>query len=129
MYVDMKKRTVSELPNCDVCAQAGVQRTAEFDSPTRFGGSWAYLCEQHMNAFGDRRIGTKLVLQQKRQATKHFNQTPVATFKLTERIVFDIDYPTVKCPWCSEPRICEMDANYTVTCEACGNKYHIRSPI
>lgn len=49
--------TVSSLPNCDVCSQAGRQVPAEFDAKTKFG-PWAYLCRKHFQAVGPGRLGT-----------------------------------------------------------------------
>lgn len=112
-----------QMPSCDM---PGCDEEAPYDVKTIMGPH-GNLCEKHFRTHGTS-IGGKRVLIEKKDIPKT-DKMPVVSFKLTRAIVFDEEYPSVKCPHCKEPRNCEMDANYTVTCEACGNKYRIRSPM
>ncbi len=48
---DHTKATVSRLPTCDFCAQAGYLVSARFDGKTEFG-PWANMCTAHFEAHG-----------------------------------------------------------------------------
>ena len=120
----LKEIEVHEIPTCAI---PGCDKKAPYDVKT-VRGPWGDLCEEHFKQLGTD-IGSKRVMIKATVATKTFAKTPTVTFKLTRAIVFDEEYPSVKCPWCGKPRDCEMDANYTVTCEGCKNEYNIRSPL
>jgi len=52
---------------------------------------------------------------------KKTNQIPVVL------VPPGLDDAEVQCPHCGESRTVELDANYVVTCENCGNKYRVVS--
>jgi len=57
----MKDVPLNKLPNCDVCnVYFGRPVTAEYDSPVD-GGSWGYLCSEHMDTHGNFAIASHLV--------------------------------------------------------------------
>lgn len=57
--------TVTALPSCDFCAQAGDTTPATYDARTVYG-PWANMCERHWRIYTNRQLGTghgqKLVL-------------------------------------------------------------------
>ena len=120
MNKPQKIRTVSmsELPTCDI---PNCEREAHYDSKTKMGPH-AYLCENHMREVG-RPPTTKLEKQVKLDV-KQTDEIPTVTVPLSMDSIVD-----VKCPHCGESRGVEVDANYTVTCEACDNKYRVVSQI
>jgi len=108
---------MDDLPKCQI---PGCQETAGYDEKTKMG-PWAYLCETHHEEFGVG-IGTKL--EKRVKVAYKSDQVPVVMVPLTLDSI-----ATVNCPHCNEPRDVEPDANYTVTCESCGNQYKVVSPI
>jgi hypothetical protein len=53
------------FPNCDICFDAGLSRSAKYDAKTKTG-PWAYLCETHYQEYGiglGTGLGQKLVLK------------------------------------------------------------------
>lgn len=117
----MNEVQVHEMPDCDFC-----EAPAPYDDKTH-QGPWGNMCEEHYKQHGVG-IGSKRVLIQKVKVEPKAG-IPTVTFKLTKRIMYDLDYPKVKCPHCGQSRTCEMDAHYEVTCESCGNGYRISSPV
>lgn len=108
---------MDKLPKCDICKT----ETAKYDTKTVFG-AWGYLCENCYKQYGSL-PSTKLEKRVKIDAEKT-DKIPVVGLPLTlDSIV------VVKCPHCGEPRSVEPDANYTVTCESCGNKFEVVSAI
>ena len=108
---------MSELPKCDM---PNCDEEAKYDEKTKMG-PWAYLCETHHQKVGVG-IGTKLEKRVKIAAAKT-SEVPTVTVPLT------LDSATVRCPHCGENRTVEPDANYTVECENCGNRYEVVSQI
>lgn len=108
---------MDELPRCDVCHE----NDAVYDSKTKYG-SHGYLCESCYKLIGCPPT-TRLEKRVKINAGKT-DKVPTVTVPLTLDSVVD-----VKCPHCGEPRAVEPDANYTVTCESCENRYMVRSLI
>lgn len=43
---------LTERPYCDVCALMGKRIPASVDGRTRWGSSWAYMCEPHFEIHG-----------------------------------------------------------------------------
>jgi ssDNA-binding Zn-finger/Zn-ribbon topoisomerase 1 len=112
---------MEKLPNCDVCKQSGRDRPAKYDSKTRFGPH-AYLCEEHYQSLGC--APTTHLEERVKIAVAKTDQIPVVHLPLTLDDIVD-----VKCPHCGETRTVEPDANYTVECESCGNKFRVVSAI
>jgi len=114
---------VRKLPYCDFCKREGKDQPAKYDSPTIFG-PWAYLCEHHFKRVGRKFGATQLIKIKKREPKRRFDEMPVVTVPLTLDSV-----ATVRCPYCGQPRNVEPDANYTVECFSCGEKYQVASLI
>ena len=132
---DMTTIQVHELPDCDFCGEP-----APFDDKTT-KGPWANMCESHQKRYGFN-IGTKRELIVKREPKVNHEGVPTVTVPMIadEGVPDEIlailgvnsavdTVQTVKCPWCDEPRRVEVDANYLITCEACGKPYRCRSQI
>jgi hypothetical protein len=110
-----------ELPKCSV---PGCDKEAEYDDKTIYG-PWAYLCSEHQKKMG-MNVGTKLVKRRK-VAAKKTNKVLVVHIPLDEGLLDSC--VEVQCPHCGCTRTVEPDANYTVECDNCENKYRVSSPI
>jgi len=101
------------MPNCD--------EEAMFDDKTTMG-PWANLCETHQKMFG---VGIGFRFEKRvKIAAEKTDRVPVVSVPLTLDSVAE-----VRCPHCGESRTVEPDANYTVTCENCENRYKLESAI
>ena len=118
----MDQAHVKELPECDICKRNGQNAKAEYDTKTVIG-RWAFLCRKHYLMYGVKPT-TKLIKIKPRKPKRKFDKPPIVTVPLTLDSV-----STVKCPSCGQPRKVEPDANYSVGCEACGEKYRVASLI
>lgn len=119
----MDRSYIKELPKCDVCKQQGISTPAKYDSATVYG-PWGYLCEKHFKAIGRKFGAIQLIVIKKRKPKRKFDKVPTITVPLTLDSV-----ATVKCPSCGHPRKVEPDANYTVECFSCDEKYRVASLI
>ena len=108
---------MDKLPRCDVCHE----NDAIYDSKTKYGPH-AYLCEDCFKLIGCPPT-TKLEKRVKIDAPKT-DKIPAVVIPLSLDSVIDVE-----CPHCGESRGVEPDANYTVTCESCGNRYRVVSQI
>lgn len=120
----MKKVIVRDLPDCNFCGAP-----AKYDAPTRTG-QWAYMCPVCFKLHASSNavdIGSELVekvITNKQLQTKKPTKIKTVMVPLTwDSVVY------IECPYCGYERAVEPDANYTVTCEGCGNKYNVRSMI
>ena len=59
---------VSEIPDCDLCKQEGIEnRKAAVDGKTKMG-PWAYMCEEHFQECGvglGTGLGQRLILAER----------------------------------------------------------------
>ncbi len=116
----MKEIEKNTLPNCDFCG-----KEAEYDAPTKYG-SWAYMCRDCYRKYADMskvHMGTKL----KKRVLKVVKKPKKIKIVFVPLTWDSVAY--VKCPYCGTERCVEPDANYTVTCEGCGNEYKVVSMI
>ena len=113
--IQMDKLPTCDIPNCD--------EEAKYDEKTKMG-PWAYLCEAHHQKVGIG-IGTKLEKRVKIAAAKT-DKVPIVHIPLEKSLESPV---YVQCPHCGEERAVEPDANYTVTCESCGNRFEVVSAI
>ena len=100
------------MPNCS--------EEAHYDSKTRMG-PWGFLCETHFKQYG---VPPSTKLEKRVKIAYESDKIPVVNLPLTLDSIID-----VPCPHCGESRAVEPDANYTVTCESCDNKFRVVSPI
>ena len=73
------KTYVSQIPDCDMCAQDGKREPAAFDAKTTMG-PWAHLCEEHFTLVGvglGTGLGQRLVVR---------TQDPEPDEELAERV-------------------------------------------
>jgi hypothetical protein len=71
----VKKTSVRNLPDCDVCRAEGHQQPALYDARTP-AGPWAYLCETHFQALKcslGEGCGQLLIASEKPAAGSEFN--------------------------------------------------------
>lgn len=108
---------MDELPKCNM---PGCNSTAAYDTKTRMG-PWGYLCESHYNRYG---TAPSTKLEQRVKIAYKSDKIPTVHLPLTLDSIVDIS-----CPHCGESRTVEPDANYTVTCDSCDNKFKVVSPI
>jgi len=130
---------VTEFPDCDLCG-----KPAPYDVKTTMG-PWGNLCENCFVRKGTK-TGSKREIIKKAKAIKtraDFDTFPpiaVVPMKADKGVpdeilaIMGVDsmpdtIQTVKCPWCKQSKRVELDANYLVTCESCGNPYRCRSQI
>jgi len=130
---------VTELPACDLCG-----KPAPYDVKTVMG-PWGNLCESCFVRKGTKQGSIREVIK-KAKAIKtraDFDTfppiavVPMKADKGVPKEIADIlgvgavvdSVQTVKCPWCKQGRRVEVDANYLVTCESCGNPYRCQSQI
>jgi len=119
----MKKINVRDLPKCDFCGAP-----AKYDAPTTHG-SWAYMCPSCFKLYGGRnakQVGKELV--EKTVTHKQLTVKPDKIKTVTVPLTWD-SVVYIRCPYCGYERAVEPDANYTVTCEGCKNKYKVMSMI
>lgn len=117
----MKTIEMDNLPKCNFCS-----KEAKYDVPTRVGGSWAYMCQEHFDTHASLdagRFGTRLSKRTLKVIVKPEKTKSVVVPLTTDSVA------TIKCPYCRTSRSVEPDANYTVKCEGCGYEYEIRSII
>ena len=109
---------MTKIPKCDIpdCGE-----DALYDEKT-VNRSWAYLCQKHHESHGTG-IGTRLEKRVKIDIPKTDN-VPTVVIPLSVDSLCE-----VQCPHCKESRFVELDANYTVTCESCDNKFKVKSQI
>ncbi len=136
---DMTTIQVTEFPDCDLCG-----RPAPYDCKTLMG-PWGNLCESCFTRKGTK-TGSKREIIKKQKAHKtraDFDTFPpiaVVPMKGDRGVpkeilaIMEVDtmvdpVQTVRCPWCKQKRRVEVDANYLVTCESCGNPYRCQSQI
>ena len=116
---DRRPVQLDELPDCDVCKQKGTKREAHYDCKTTMG-PWAYLCEFHKDLVGSSPC-SRIEKRVKIAAAKS-DKVPTVSVSMGCD-----DTCEVSCPHCGEPRTVEPDANYTVQCESCGNRFKVAS--
>lgn len=112
----IKEVPIKQFPKCNV---SGCEEDAHYDTPTKLG-PWAYLCEEHFKE-RSRYGGSKFVLIQKKEA-KVLEGTPRVHLMYEMDDYVDV-VASVRCPACRQDRNVEPDANYEVTCDACGQIY------
>lgn len=108
-----------KLPTCDLC-----EKEAHYDTKTTMG-SFANLCEKHYKQIG-REPTTKL---EETPDNSDVESDEIKKVKIPIQKAATQSVINVECPHCGHPRRVESDANYTVECESCNNKFKVIAPM
>ena len=116
----METVRVKKIPRCDCCHE----KDAVYDSKTKYGPH-AYLCQDCYQLIGCP-PSSKLEEPPELDVAK---TDEVPTVHISIKAAATSSVVRLRCPHCGEIKRVEPDANYTTTCDVCGNQFKVVSPI